>query len=181
MVLYLVHSTLLFSRQKGVPLTYILNAGKYYFVDLGYENAPNFMAPYVGVRYHPNKFSDGSQPENAQELFNHRHSSLRNVVERIFEVLKARFPILKLAPPYPFRTQVKLVIAACIIHNHIHKVKRDDWLLTEYEERIFPEVEDQSMQFQGQDLVRALQVRDEASIRRDSIADAMWNDHMRVM
>eukprot|EP00268_Persea_americana_P058592 TRINITY_DN7101_c0_g3_i1.p1 TRINITY_DN7101_c0_g3~~TRINITY_DN7101_c0_g3_i1.p1 ORF type:complete len:401 (+),score=57.59 TRINITY_DN7101_c0_g3_i1:669-1871(+) len=155
--------------------------GKYYFVDAAYENAPSFMAPYVGFRYHFNQFADGTLPENARELFNHRHSSLRNVVKRTFEVLKARFPILKLAPPYPFFTQVKLVIAACIIHNHIHKVKRDDWLLREYEARIFPEVEDQSMQFQGLDFESALQVRDEASEQRDLIAEAMWNDHVRAI
>ncbi|XXG52479.1 hypothetical protein AAC387_Pa03g0804 [Persea americana] len=128
--------------------------GKYYFVDAAYENAPSFMAPYVGFRYHFNQFADGTLPENARELFNHRHSSLRNV---------------------------KLVIAACIIHNHIHKVKRDDWLLREYEARIFPEVEDQSMQFQGLDFESALQVRDEASEQRDLIAEAMWNDHVRAI
>ncbi|VVA18103.1 Hypothetical predicted protein, partial [Prunus dulcis] len=36
----------------------------------------------------------GRHPRGAMELFYYRHSSLRNVIERCFGVLKARFPIL---------------------------------------------------------------------------------------
>ncbi|GMP41663.1 hypothetical protein CsSME_00011682 [Camellia sinensis var. sinensis] len=41
-----------------------------------------------------------------KELFNHRHSSLRNVIERTFGVLKQRFPLLKHMPRYDMN-QVK--------------------------------------------------------------------------
>ena len=51
------------------------------------------IAPYRGVRYHLKEYSTRG-PENAEELFNHRHSFLRNVIERTFGVLKKRFPII---------------------------------------------------------------------------------------
>jgi len=40
--------------------------------------------------------------------------------------LKERFPILLSAPPYPLQTQVKLVIAACALHNYVRLEKPDD-------------------------------------------------------
>ncbi|KAF3449097.1 hypothetical protein FNV43_RR09821 [Rhamnella rubrinervis] len=50
----------------------------------------------LGVRYHLQDFlGQGRDPENANELFNLRHSSLRNVIERIFGIFKSRFTILK--------------------------------------------------------------------------------------
>ncbi|CAH8274839.1 unnamed protein product [Arabidopsis lyrata] len=66
--------------------------GKFYVVDCGFPNRQNFLAPYRGVRYHLQEYSgQNSQPTNAKELFNHRHASLRNVVERIFGIFKSRF------------------------------------------------------------------------------------------
>ena len=58
-------------------------------------------------------------PTNARELFNLRHSSLRVTVERAFGALKNRFRIIDNRPFHPFKTQVKLVLACCIIHNWI--------------------------------------------------------------
>ncbi|XP_062103069.1 protein ALP1-like [Humulus lupulus] len=75
--------------------------GKYYVVDSGYPNMPGFLAPYCGERYHLRRFRGRwNHPRGAMELFNYRHSSLRNVIERCFGLLKARFPILKSMPPY---------------------------------------------------------------------------------
>ena len=58
-------------------------------------------------------------PQTARELFNLRHSSLRVTVERDFVALKNRFRILYNKPFHPYRTQVKLVLACCILHNWI--------------------------------------------------------------
>lgn len=50
------------------------------------------MALYRGVRYYLKKVRQADQKlENAKELFNLRHSSLRNVIERIFGVLKRQW------------------------------------------------------------------------------------------
>ena len=67
----------------------------YYLVDVGYTNGEGFLAPYRGQRYHLNDWREGHQPTTAREYFNMKHSSARNVIERCFGVLKARFGILR--------------------------------------------------------------------------------------
>ncbi|XP_068644390.1 uncharacterized protein [Aristolochia californica] len=99
--------------------------GKYYLVDASYANLPGFLAPYRGTRYHLQEFGDNI-PRNEKELFNQRHSSLRNIIERTFGALKARFQMLKGAPPFSFKIQVKIVHACCILHNYIRGEDYDD-------------------------------------------------------
>jgi hypothetical protein len=65
-------------------------------------------------------------PQNARELFNLRHSSLRVIVEKTFGALKNRFRILDNKPFHPYKTQVKLVLACCILHNWILRFGQDD-------------------------------------------------------
>nr|KYP44705.1 Putative nuclease HARBI1 [Cajanus cajan] len=69
-------------------------AGKYFLVDAGYTNGPGFLAPYRGTRYHLNEWI-GNTPQNFKELFNLRHSSARNAIERSFGILKKRWKNLK--------------------------------------------------------------------------------------
>ena len=98
---------------------YILVLGKFYLVDAGYACRPGFLPPYRGTRYHLNEYGGRHYPTNARELFNLRHSSLRVTVERAFGALKNRFRIIDNKPFHPFKTQVKSVLACCIIHNWI--------------------------------------------------------------
>ncbi|KAL5730803.1 hypothetical protein ACHQM5_003594 [Ranunculus cassubicifolius] len=111
----------------------ILFTGKYYVVDAGYPNRTGFLAPYRGVRYHLQDYRH-NRAQTRKELFNHRHSSLRNVIERCFGVLKARFPILKLMPSYPYPTQVYIVVACMTIHNFVRQEIAIDWLMRRYED-----------------------------------------------
>ncbi|GKB71890.1 ALP1-like protein [Tanacetum coccineum] len=67
----------------------------YYLVDVGYTNEEGFPAPYKGQMYHLNEWRDGHQPTTAKEFYNMKHSSARNVIERSFGILKARWGILK--------------------------------------------------------------------------------------
>ncbi|GAV63127.1 LOW QUALITY PROTEIN: DDE_4 domain-containing protein, partial [Cephalotus follicularis] len=60
-----------------------------------------------------------SNPTGYKELFNYRHSSIRNVIERYFGLLKARFPILKLMPCYKPVKQHIMVVACCVVYNFI--------------------------------------------------------------
>jgi hypothetical protein len=93
--------------------------GYFYLADAGYAVRPGILPPYRGVRYHLKEFQGTRQPENPKELFNHRHSSLRTSVERAFGTLKNRFKILKSQSFFSFRTQVKIVLACCALHNFI--------------------------------------------------------------
>ncbi|KAH6771138.1 nuclease HARBI1-like protein [Perilla frutescens var. hirtella] len=108
--------------------------GKYFLVDCGFANRRPFLASLRGVRYHLKDFGgQGRHPRNASELFNLRHASLRNVIERIFGVFKSRFTIFKTAPPFSFRTQAELVLACAGLHNFLRKECRSDEFPVEYE------------------------------------------------
>ncbi|KAI3877984.1 hypothetical protein MKX03_027162 [Papaver bracteatum] len=104
--------------------------GKYYVVDSGYYNMLGYLAPYRGQWYHLNDYPGNRGPRTAREKFNHAHSSLRNIIERCFGVLKARFPILKMMPSYSLHKQINIVIAACAIHNFIRIHAMEDDLFT---------------------------------------------------
>jgi hypothetical protein len=95
--------------------------GCYYLADAGYTNTAITLVPYRGVRYHlKEQYRSQNKPENAKELFNLRHSSLRNVIERAFGVLKKRFEILSKPPSFKeFETQIKVVYACTALHNFL--------------------------------------------------------------
>ncbi|KAK3002987.1 hypothetical protein RJ639_018742 [Escallonia herrerae] len=165
-------------------------SGKYYLVDNECANIPGFIAPYSDVPYDSLNSGGGFHPQDAKELFNHRHSMLHNATLRTFEALKARFPILTSAPPYPMSTQVKLVVAACALHNYIRGETPDDWIFRMYEQETglplensmppleteapFTSAKEQTLDipFKTEELERTLQLR-------DSIATAIWNDYIR--
>ena len=79
--------------------------GCYYLADAGYSNTDMWLTPYRGVRYHLREIRTAAKkPEDKYELFNHRHSSLRNGVERTFGIFKRRWRIYDRAPEFPFIT-----------------------------------------------------------------------------
>ncbi|KAH6800671.1 hypothetical protein C2S52_001135 [Perilla frutescens var. hirtella] len=118
------------SRTNGLQVP----QGKYFLVDCGFANRRQFLAPLRGVRYHLKDFGgQGRHPRNASELFNLRHASLRNVIERIFGVFKSRFTIFKTAPPFSFQIQAELVLACAGLHNFLRKECRSDEFPVEYE------------------------------------------------
>lgn len=91
-----------------------------------------YLAPYRGQRYHLNDYPGTRGPRSAMEKLNHAHSSLRNIIERCFGILKVQFPILKMVVSYSLRKQTNIVIAACAIHNFIRIHAMEDDLFTEY-------------------------------------------------
>ncbi|XP_058093877.1 uncharacterized protein LOC131239943 [Magnolia sinica] len=162
--------------------------GKYYLVDADYGNSPGFISPYPGIRYHQKDFAHGQPgPRNEREIFNYRHSSLQNSIERAFSVLKKRFQILTAATSYPIDSQVKLVLAMCTLHNYIHTVAGgEDWLYVEYDsENQYPpaeeedkEEEDELSETEAWEEPYAVR-RAPADVLRDKIARDMWVDYCR--
>ena len=110
-------------REDGLKIP----EGKFYLADAGYACRPGILPPFRSTRYHLNEFSARHYPRTAEELFNLRHSSLRVTVERVFAALKNRLKILDQKPFHPYRTQVKLVLACCILHNWILAFGVDDF------------------------------------------------------
>ncbi|KAH1082195.1 hypothetical protein J1N35_021956 [Gossypium stocksii] len=156
------------SRPRGLRIP----EGNYYLADAGYGIRNGYITPYHGVRYHLKEFSDQG-PENAKELFNFRHSSLRITIERVFGILKKRFRVLDAEPFWSFQTQVDIVLACCIIHNHIMGVDPCDLL----NQRLFEEPDSDL-------IIPTLTEREEReearkwSAKRDKIAQTMWADYM---
>lgn len=150
-------------------------SGKFYLVDMEYLNTEGFLAPYPGIRYYPHEYRGVNHlPRNVEELFNHRHSSLRVAIQKSFEALRTRFPILKLAAQYSFQVQRDIVIAACVLHNYIRREERNDWLFSRAQEttpEVLPELDDQREMQLGSTMQEQV-----ASSLRESIAVAMWND-----
>ncbi|CAA0838567.1 Unknown protein [Striga hermonthica] len=155
--------------------------GKYYVVDSGYANIPGFLSPYRGDRYHlPEWIRSNQTPQNARELFNRRHATVRNVVERSFGILKGKFPIIKgLMPNYPPEFQTDIVIACCVAHNFIleHQnfanvppAMQDPDYIPEPDEYDFTRPLRTTLDTSNVGL------REQTGLR-DSIADALWHDH----
>lgn len=100
-----------------------LPKGKYYLADAGYTQSLRTFVPFRGVRYHLKEWRQGAEaPQTAKELYNHRHSGLRIVVERVFGIFKRRFQIFSCStgPQFPLATQIKLIYALTGLHNFIN-------------------------------------------------------------
>ena len=159
--------------------TSIIWSGKFFLVDCGFPNRRQFLAPFRGVRYHLQDFlGQGRDPETSNELFNHRHASLRNTIERIFGIFKSQFTIFKIAPPFPYDTQAELVLACAGLHNFLRKECRSDEFPEEQNNEgssssPIPVNEEDNFEpvFETQE-----EQREHANQWRDAIAANMWND-----
>ena len=105
---------------------------KYYLCDAAYTNTRGFMTPYRNTRYWLADYRR-RRPLTKEEKFNHAHAQLRNVIERAYGVLKARFPILKRMAPFPFSVQRDIVVACFAVHNFIRKCDIHDELFMAFE------------------------------------------------
>ncbi|XP_068497479.1 uncharacterized protein [Phaseolus vulgaris] len=155
---------------RGDPL--VIPEGKYYLGDAGFMLKRNIITPYRGVRYHLKEYSRRG-PQNAKEFFNHRHSSLRNVIERTFGVLKKRFPIIAswTEPHYDVDTMTKIVLACCIVHNFLRGIENDESLLEEVDNELLEQDVQPSTTH-----AREHDYRIECDIR--TLANEMWQDYM---
>lgn len=148
--------------------------GRYYLGDAGYALAPDVLVPYRGVRYHLlEQYEAGSPPETAKELFNLRHSSLRNVIERTFGVMKRRWRILQSPREFSMKRQVMLVYALAALHNWINTFGAPEDLDERLPDPLEPREDD--------NLVNSVQEDDaEMSKTRDQLAEVMWKDYIQI-
>lgn len=80
------------------------------------------LCPYYSICYHLKKQAVArKKPINKEKLFNFCHSSLWNIIKKIFIVTKQYFQIFKFAPEYNFATQIHLVFEVTVLHNFISK------------------------------------------------------------
>lgn len=149
--------------------------GRYYLANAGYSNTPITLTPYRGVRYYLCEQSQANiRPQNAKELFNLRHSSLRNVVKRTFGVFKKRFWYFEsVRTNFPLLTQVLLVYALTAVYNFLNMYNLDD--LDDYNK-----VEDETI---NEEDARIVEVENDVGMnqRRDEIAELMWISYCRAI
>ncbi|KAG8379690.1 hypothetical protein BUALT_Bualt07G0115200 [Buddleja alternifolia] len=94
--------------------------GNYYLCDCGYTNGEGFLAPYRGFRYHMQEW-DACRvpPTNEKEFFKKTHAKARNVIERSFALLKGKWSILRSNSFYPVKIANRIIMACCLLQNHI--------------------------------------------------------------
>ncbi|KAH9670338.1 hypothetical protein KPL70_016943 [Citrus sinensis] len=119
-----------------VPTTY------YYLVDDGYTNTEGYFAPYTTTRYHLSEWRDRCAPRNKEEFFNMKHSSVRNVIEQCFGLLKMRWAILRSPLFYSIKTHCCIITTCCLLHNLIRKEMSVDPIENELVDISNNEVED---------------------------------------
>ncbi|KAA0034921.1 putative nuclease HARBI1 [Cucumis melo var. makuwa] len=91
-------------------------------VPKGYPNAERFLVPYRRQRYHLKEWcSTRNVPSTAKEYFNMKHSSIRNVIERVFGLLKGRLVIFHGKSNCPVQFQCCTILACCLLHNLINR------------------------------------------------------------
>lgn len=157
--------------------------GFYYLADAGYPHCKDLMIPFSGVRYHLQEWgAAGVRPVNAKELFNLRHAQARNVIERIFGVLKQRFRILHLPPHYPLDFQARIPVALCALQNFIHEIDHDEGALpTDPSQSTYTpfstNIDDDHGFIEEDDDGANLEVKQ----RRINIANQMWESYLNYM
>ncbi|KAL0448572.1 UNVERIFIED_CONTAM: hypothetical protein Slati_1413600 [Sesamum latifolium] len=155
-----------------------VSSGKYYLVDASFTNYQCFLAPYRGTRYHlPEWRGQGRRYRTPQDMFNHAHSRLQNVIERAFEILKKHFSILQWGmPSYLLNHQVDIVIACCTLHNFIRRFSNDDIIFNEPDGDLPQDMD--SFYHRGHPTLSEIE---EQRTLRDSIAMQMWHPKMGRM
>jgi hypothetical protein len=158
--------------------------GKYYLVDSGYPNRTGYLAPYKGSTYHLPEFHlrRHRAPQGKYEMFNYLHSSLRNVIERAFGVLKQKWRILKKLPSFSPEIQAQIIIACMALYNFIRdSALRDDAFEKCDENEDYMPVDEDEDANEGQQVVQVqdddvvLEEENEISMNtiRDNIANAL--------
>ena len=111
-------------------------------------------------------------------MFNYRHASLRNVIERTFGVWKNRFCILRGIPRYPLEKQRDLVIACAVLHNFIKLFSGKEAAFNPEDDVVdYGNAEDDVGEASTQQQQQREESNDMGHIR-DHIENAMWNDRL---
>ena len=97
---------------------------------------------------------------------------LRTAIERGFGILKSRFILIYEKSFWSYETQVDVVLACCIIHNHIMGVDPNDFLMEE--------ICSESESIRRTINLSQRKEREENKewiTKREMIASTMWNDY----
>jgi hypothetical protein len=129
-----------------------------------------------GIRYHLKEFHNSilGRPRNKEELFNLRHASFRNQIERAFGVMKKRFRILREPLVLDSIGDMMKTYYSCVaLHNFIRKENKA------VDANIESQVLNDEVFGATEQMVSNFEVDDaDAESWRDSIARNMWIDYV---
>ena len=103
------------------------------------------------------------------------------VVERIFGIIKKRFRMMRETNEFPMAHQGQIISAVCVLHNFIRIYDPEDLLEEMDEEELLGGggATDVNRQYRVGDINAA--ESEEASQRRDEIAQAMWRQYQQYL
>jgi hypothetical protein len=159
---------------------FITPPNKYWLGDAGYANSDTILVPYRGTRYHlKEQINAGKKPENPKELFNLRHASKRNVIERIFGVVKRKYQILRTPSEYSMETQTRIILACCTIHNFVRTIEGEkaDTLLETEKQSTVPDVQPVVAYPEGSTGSTSKKM----DKFRDELAQKMWDQYQEYL
>ena len=90
-------------------------------------------------------------------------------------MLKKRFRVLDAEPFWSFETQVKVVLACCVIHNHIMRFEPNNHIM----EAAMNQVESSGPQQETQSHRDSIEDSRVWNAKRDQICQAMWSDYTK--
>lgn len=122
------------------------------------------------------------RPATKEELYNLRHASARNVVERVFGVLKMRWEILTRPPQFALSIQAQVPAGLAALHNFImqHDPEDIETYITNTADDLDPNP-GAMHEFNNYGALSTQAVtsaeRTRATRHRDRIAQAMWTQY----
>ncbi|KNZ49115.1 uncharacterized protein VP01_51g5 [Puccinia sorghi] len=120
----------------------------------------------------------GFRPQNYQELYNLRHLSAQNVIERIFGVVKKRFKVFVTGCHYDTKIQVQVIILMTFLHSFIRvNNPKDESSLDQHIEELGTH---QPVTMEYGELHHTVITRvklTRASSKREKISKKMWDDY----
>ncbi|XP_021839034.1 uncharacterized protein [Spinacia oleracea] len=146
-------------------------------VPRSFSNAEGFLAPYKGTRYHLNLWR-GNTPTYYKELFNLRHSSARNTIERAFGLLKKRWSILRDASFFPKKIQIRIMNACFILHNFLREENMEETSLMQEVEEDLLNMEAIDEEDEEDDYILTARSTNEWNEFRDDLAKNMFDEYL---
>lgn len=119
------------------------------------------------------------RPANREELFNLRHAQARNIIERVFGILKSKFRILRDVPSFDVPIAASIVISLCAFTNFIKTYDPDDEDYGDDAEEAGSDPTAGSTEVDPAELTLGISPAEtqRAEARRDNIAQAMWDSY----
>ncbi|KAJ3015548.1 hypothetical protein NUW54_g1015 [Trametes sanguinea] len=160
-----------------------IGEGLYWIADAGFASCSTLLVPYRNTRYHLREWAAGNRrPQNKEELYNLRHAQLRNIIERIFGVLKREFKMAREACEYSIQVQCCIPFGLTLLHNFF-RTHNTDRHLDETHIRLRDEpAREVHGDAQPEGCTTIPRSEDEAaSQRREGIAMRMWEQYQNEL